>query len=139
MGDRPVPGLLVRLVQLPFLPAAWRSSADLGLPLIIGPLILLIVLADTLVGVYRAGEARDLIYEWAAKYEVQADPLVLERGEFHLNGTRPFFLEENGTTVLLDPEFTIPDERITTERYVLVRRDRLEVKQPAQTRAHPRR
>ncbi len=132
-GDEP-PGFLARLIQLPFRPGLWRQSAEYGLGSIVLPLMLLVLIVDTGFGIRAAARAREAVYAAAAFYEENADPLILEKGRFRIDGERVLFTTHEEITILIDPTYRVADEEITTERYLVVRDDRVIVQQPRQTR-----
>lgn len=122
-GETAPPSFLERLVQLPFRPALWRASAHFPTASVVLPLLVLVLAADTIIGFLRAGDARDAVYEAAQEYDETADPLVFEGGRFRLDGDRIFFRVFDDTTVLVDPEVTVPDSAIETGSYLIVRAD----------------
>lgn len=134
VGGNGLPPLGVRLVALPFLPSLWRRCADSGVGWIVVQLTLLVLLTDTLLA-FRVGDAvESFVRDAADYYEQNGDPVVWQDGAFHLDGDRTLFFSEDGTTILIDPEYTIDESEIETDRYVVLRSDRVIVDQPGQYR-----
>jgi Protein of unknown function (DUF1189) len=116
------PSLLVRVFAMPFLPPLWARATGWRAMQVIGPLLLLALLLDGGLAVYRGWGMRDGIGAIARQYERSYPAILVKDGKVSVEGDRVIqFSDGRQTTFLVDPKETIPLERITTREYIVVR------------------
>ncbi len=133
-SEAPLPGFWERLVRLPFSPSLWQRSADAGFPEVLLPLLVLAFAANLALGWMMVPRLKEGVYQAADYYEENADPLVYQDGRFRLDGERILHYDDGEFTLLVDPEWTVPDEAVTTLQYLVVRADEVTFKQAGRAR-----
>jgi hypothetical protein len=130
------PGFFVRLATLPFWPKLWRESPEYGWGAIVGPLLLWILFASVVAGVLAANVTKTVLLQVADYYEREADPLLLEDGKFRVVGERQLRYEDpdRSFVFLIDPENTVSDDELADTEHVVVRADRIRLRQRTQIR-----
>ena len=121
--------LLASAAKLPFSPRLWRQSALAPTRSVVVPIIAIAVLASLIDSWWFSRAAHTALDTAVAHYAANADPLVLDHGEFSLAGSRALLVTQNATTVLIDPAETVPTGDVLTQQAIIVRQDRIIVRQ----------
>ncbi len=133
------PSFFVRWAALPFWPRLWRESAEHDGGWTLLPLGLWALIAGVVFGIRVADAAHVGVYNFATYYEANADPLVLDGGHFSLTGERILRIEnpDGSAAILFDPEETVRDDELKGTQSLVVRADKIVLRQPGQTREWP--
>jgi hypothetical protein len=120
-GDDADP-FLMRVLLMPFQPRMWSAAARWRLPQVILPLIVLILLVGGALAAYRSWEIRPALQELAQAYDKAHPAIIVENGEVRVEGDGVIRHVQDDTTILVDPEETVPIDRITTPEYIVIRK-----------------
>jgi len=113
---------LTRLIQLPFVPRLWSAAAHWGTGAVILPLVVLTTLLGGTLAAYRSFGLRSDMAQWATAYDAGYPAVILENGEARVEGGGVIQVDLEGSTLLVDPEETVPLGEIDRPEYVVVRK-----------------
>jgi hypothetical protein len=114
--------LVRRALLMPFLPRMWASAAHWRTGQVIAPLVVLILIMGGLLAANRSFGLRPELRKWAGAYDAAYPAVIIEKGEARVEGDRVIHAVEGNMTILVDPNETVPLDRITTPEYLVVRK-----------------
>jgi hypothetical protein len=125
-GNEPVrSGFVPRTVMSLAWPGAWRAAVGVGVPELLLGVLLVSAAVNGPLAIWRAWGFGTFLRDGAAAYDAAYDPIVVEDGHVRIDGTRivDYVDPDGSTTMLVDPEETVPDAAVTTPQSLIVRRD----------------
>jgi hypothetical protein len=108
------------VLLLPFLPQLWSDARAWSVGAILVPLFVSATLWSGALSLFRGLQATRALEQLAVDWDANFDPVVLSKGEVHVEGERLPRGEEDGSLILVDPEETVPAP--TSGGYIIVRK-----------------